>query len=81
MCSRITSFYQLAVKQHLGYTAEILEAVKAIPFHLEPNDQNASENHKFCPKGSESWSRYQRALSSGEIPYVTLIILVSTRLN
>ena len=68
MCSRITSFYQLAVKQHLGNSAEILEAVKAIPLHLGANDENASENHSFCPKGPDSWCRYERALSSGDIP-------------
>ena len=68
MCSRVTSFYQLAVKQHLGNSAEIFEAVKSISLHLGANDENASENHKFCPKGPGSWCRYQRALSSGDIP-------------
>ena len=58
MCSRITSFYQLAVKHHLGNSAQILEAVKAIPLHLGANDENASENHRFWSKGPDSWCRY-----------------------
>ena len=62
MCSRVTSFYQLAVKHHLGNSEEILEAVKAIPLHLAANDEDASENHRFHPKRPDSWCRCQRAL-------------------
>ena len=58
-CSRITSFYQLAVKQHPGNPGDILEAVKAIPLHLGANEETASVNHRFCTKWVDSWCRYQ----------------------
>ena len=68
MCSRITSFYQLAVKQHLGNPGAILEAIKAIPLHLGANRDNASVNHSLCPRGVDSWCRYQRAIAEGNTP-------------
>ena len=68
MCSRITSFYQLAVKQHLGNPGEILEAIRAIPLHLGANRANASVNHRYCARGVESWCRYQRAIAGEEEP-------------
>ena len=68
MCSRITSFYQLAVKQHLGNPGAILEAITAIPLHLGADGENASVNHRFCAQGVDSWCRYQRAIAEGNIP-------------
>ena len=67
-CSRITSFYQLAVKQHLDSPGDILEAIKAIPLHLGANQENTSVNHRFCTKGVDSWCRYQRAIAEGKVP-------------
>ena len=68
MCARITSFYQLAVKQHLGDTDAILQPIKAIPPHLGANEHNATANHSLCATGPESWCRYQKAIAVGEKP-------------
>ena len=75
MCSCITSFYQLAVKQHLGNPGAKLEAIKAIPLHLGANRDNASVNHCLCPRGVDSWCRYQRAIAEGNTPPRHPIIL------
>ena len=68
MCARITSFYQLAVKQHLGDSDTILKSIKAIPLHLGANEHNATTNHSLCPTGPQSWCRYQKAIAAGEKP-------------
>ena len=67
-CSRITSFYQFAVKQHLCNQGDISQAIKPIPLHLGANEENASVNHRFCTKGVDSWCRYQRAIAEEKIP-------------
>ena len=68
MCSRITSFYQLTVKQNAGDIAAILKSIDAIPLHLGANEANAEQNHALCPLGENSWCRYQRARAIGELP-------------
>ena len=40
----------------------IIESVNAIPLHLGVTDANAAENLRNCPKHSDSWSRYQKAI-------------------
>ena len=37
------------------------KAIKAIPYHLGANDNNASEYHRFCPYERDSWCQYQSA--------------------
>lgn len=76
MCSHITSFYQLAVKQHLGNLGEIIAAIRAIPLHLGANRDNASVNHKYCAKGSSCGVDTSEPLQGAKNLHFTLIFLV-----
>ena len=59
MCGQVASYYRLAVQRNKGDTDAIIKAVKAIPYHLGANDNNASEYHRFCPFEEDSWCQYQ----------------------
>ena len=61
MCGQVASYYRLAVQRNKGDTDVIIKAVKAIPYHLGANDNNASEYHRFCPFEEDSWCQYQSA--------------------
>ena len=70
MAGQIASYYRMAVKRNAGNIDAIIESVNAIPLHLGATDINAAENHRNCPKHSDSWCRYQRAISLSEpIPH------------
>ena len=68
MAAQIASYYRKAVKTNVGNITAIIHSIKAIPLHLGANDDNAMDNHRFCPHSSESWCRYQAAIFSGEAP-------------
>lgn len=68
ICARITSFYQLAVKQNIGDCDAIYKSIEAIPLHLAANIENAEHNHSKCPIGNTSWYRYNRAIAEGVEP-------------
>ena len=65
---KITYFFKLAVKQNVGKPKDILQSIRAIPLHLGANDQNAEVMHRLCPKGQQSWCRYNRAIANGIAP-------------
>ena len=67
MAGQISSYYRIAVKRNAGDIDAIIESVNAIPLHLGATDSNAEENHRNCPKHPDSWCRYQRAKSLGEV--------------
>ena len=61
MCGQIASYYRIAVQRNKGDVDAIIKAIKAIPYHLGANDNNASEYHRFCPYEKHSWCQYQSA--------------------
>ena len=61
MCGQIASYYRLAVQRNKGDIDSIIKAVRAIPYHLGANDNNAEEYHQFCPFEERSWCQYQSA--------------------
>ena len=63
MAGQIASYYRIAVKRNASNIDAIIESVNATPLHLEATDSNAAENHRNCPKHSDSWCRYQKAIS------------------
>ena len=58
MCGQIASYYRLAVQRNKGDIDAIIKAVRAIPYHLGANDNNAEEYHRFCPCEQRSWCQY-----------------------
>ena len=67
MAGQIASYYRIAVKRDVGNIDALIESVNAIPLHLEATDSNAAENHRNCPKHSDSWCRFQNAISLGKL--------------
>ena len=65
IAAQIASYFKLAVKKNQGNVLAIIDAVNAIPLHLSANDDNADEHHRPCPKGANTWCRYQLAISRG----------------
>ena len=61
MCAQVASYYRVAVQRNRGDIQSIIQAVTAIPLHLGANDNNADENHRFCPFTKDSWCQYQAA--------------------
>ena len=59
MCAQVASYYRLAVQRNSGDIPAIVLAIKAIPLHLSATDENAEDNHRFCPSSSDTWCRYQ----------------------
>ena len=68
LCGQIASYYRLAVQRNAGDVPSILAAIKAIPLHLSLTDENADQNHQYCPYSSDSWCRYQQAIFLSESP-------------
>ena len=64
IAAQIASYFKLAVKRNKCDIPAIIDAINAIPLHLSANDQNADSNHRFCPKDSNTWCRYQSAISN-----------------
>ena len=62
MCAPIASYYRLSIQRNVGDVYAIVQAVKAIPYHLEANDDNAKEYHRYCPYVKRKYgSQYQAA--------------------
>lgn len=66
MCAQITSYYRRAVQSNKGNMKAILQAIRAIPYHLGANDDNCEEYHKYCPDTSDSWCKYKSAVHTGK---------------
>ena len=62
---QICSYFGLVIKRNSGNIPAIIDAVNAIPLHLSANDENADFHHRFCSKDSDTWCRYQSAISQG----------------
>lgn len=60
---KLQNYYGIAIRSTTGSLQNMQSAVIAAFFHCCSNRKN--EMHGQCPKGSESWCKYQRALSTG----------------
>lgn len=60
---KLTAYYGNAIRQHQNSLSDMRKAVWAIYFHTRSTD--AEPLHTFCPKGSESWCVYQKAIVNG----------------
>ena len=63
---RLQKYYGLAIRRNAGEKGDVKsmqQAVWATYFHKCSTDQKPI--HNFCPKGPESWCRFQRAAATG----------------
>ena len=64
MIDTITSLDAFVVKGKIcGNLNALREALLEIVHHLAVNDDNCTVMHKFCPKGSNSFFNYQKAIA------------------
>lgn len=63
---RLQQYYGLAIRRNVGDLAAMRRAVWAIYFHKSSTDEEPS--HNLCPKGQDSWCKYQKNITGGE-PY------------
>ena len=62
----LTNYYGKAIKSHAGNLQEMEVAVWATFFHTISTNDNPQ--HDLCPKGSQSWCFYQRAIAEDREP-------------
>ena len=63
---KIGSTYASNLKRAAPDVEKMREAVLGGIFHMASTDENPQ--HKYCPKGPESWCKYERAVAKGEEP-------------
>lgn len=62
--NEIQNYYGLAIRRNVHSLESMKAAVWAEYFHL--SSSNDSPMHELCPKGTDSWCKYQRAKSNNE---------------
>ena len=60
---RIQNLYGRAIRQNSNSLTEMKRAIWAIFFHLQAEN---AEAHDHCPKGADSWCKYQKAVSTNQ---------------
>ncbi|XKL59926.1 hypothetical protein PGB90_000942 [Kerria lacca] len=65
LINKIQLYYGRAIRAHTDDVEDMKRAVWAIYFHLWSSNQRPL--HGLCPKGSESWCKYQKAVASNEV--------------
>ena len=58
MIDRIQNYYGMAIRQNTNSVSEMKKAVWALFFHVSSTDENPK--HQLCPKGEQSWCKYNR---------------------
>ncbi len=60
---RLQRFYGNAIRGNVGSLENMTDACWAVFYHSLSTDGNP--RHSCCPKDTESWCKYQRALARG----------------
>ena len=66
LCDDFQNYYGQAIRKNVGDLEGMKNAVKAILHHSMSTDENPM--HTFCPKGKNSWCKFQRASALGLTP-------------
>lgn len=61
----LTSYYGKAIRDNNDSLESMRNAIWAIFYHESSSDQ--SSNHSYCPKGINSWCKYNKAIANGTI--------------
>lgn len=61
---KLQNYYGLAIRRNTNSVNQMREAVWASFLHKASTDDKPQ--HQFCPKGPNSWCRFQKAAVSGE---------------
>lgn len=67
LITRLTSYYDCALKSHSGNVDKMHKAVWAIYYHVTSTSEQP--NHSYCPQGPESWCMHNAAMEkNGPMP-------------
>ena len=70
MIKRIQNYYGFAIRQNKGKLEEMKTAIMAIKYHIIREDGETLEHqHRFCPKGKDSWCRFWKDKGNGTSEY------------
>jgi len=58
---KLQEYYGLAIKRNTHDLQAMKDAVMAVPYHSVSSDRDPM--HEYCPKGPDSWCKYQRAIA------------------
>jgi hypothetical protein len=61
---KIQTFYGLAIRRNTHSVKEMRNAVWASYYHIAST--NEKPQHRLCPKGQDSWCKYQKSLANKE---------------
>ena len=64
------NYFGQAIRSHSHDLEGMQTAVKAILYHSVHNE-NREEQHEYCPKGKDSWCKFQKDKASGTDTYTT----------
>lgn len=62
---QISIYYGLAIRRNTSSLQKMEEAVRAVYWHLCSTNQKPY--HELCPKGADSWCKFQKAKAKNEI--------------
>jgi len=64
---QIQTYYGYAIRNNKHSEILLQDAIWAIFYHsiAGPSHEGLQEQHRYCPKGPESWSKYQLAQANG----------------
>ena len=69
MCAQIASYYRLAMQRNTNDIHTFnYPFYQCNPSHLGANDENAANNHRYCPHRPDSWCHYQAAIFNNCTP-------------
>ena len=63
----LQQYYGKAIRENTGHLERMTDACWAVFYHSLSTDSNP--RHYCCPKGTDSWCKFQRALALGEITH------------
>eukprot|EP00794_Sanderia_malayensis_P019336 gene19336-21256_t len=70
LIKRIQNYYGLSIRQNKGNLKGMKKAITAIQHHLiQDPGKPLSHQHRFCPKGKESWCRFWKDKAKGSSNY------------
>ena len=69
MVDRSQNYYGIAIRSSVGDLPKMKKAIGAVLFHCASSKEN--EWHSNCPKGSDSWCKYQQDISNKTTTYVS----------
>ena len=73
MIKRIQNYYGLSIRQNKGNLNEMKKAIIAIQHHIiEDPNKSLSFQHRFCPRGVDSWCRFWKDEATGSSMYQNL---------